>query len=79
MGNQVVKMLGIESGTIFVFTSRPLDGIDLWTELRAKKWSKNTFLGGLDPKIRSKFPGRLGFFSLARENLEVGETFSYTV
>ena len=43
MDNQVVKMLGIDQGTIFVFTSGLQ--IDLWTELRVKKWSKNTFLG----------------------------------
>ena len=48
MGNQVVKMLGIDQGTIFVFCCGPQ--IDLWTELRAKKWSKNTFLGFWAPK-----------------------------
>ena len=43
MVNQVVKMLGINQGKRFVFCSGPQ--IDLWTELRAEKWSKNTFLG----------------------------------
>ena len=42
-------------------------------ELRVKMWSKNAFFWGLDPKIGSKFPGPLGFFSLAREYVEVGE------
>ena len=60
MGNQVVKMLGIDSGTIFVFTSGPQ--IDLWTELGVKKWAKPAFFLGLDPKIGSKFSGPLGFF-----------------
>ena len=49
MDNQVVKMLGIDQGTIFVFFCGPQ--IDLWTELRVEKWSKPAFFGGLYPKI----------------------------
>ena len=60
MENKVVSLLGIDQGTIFVFISGPQ--IDLWTELRVKKVVKNAFLGGLDHKIGSKFPGPLGFF-----------------
>ena len=60
MDNQIFKMLGIDQGTRFVFCCG--QQIDLWTELRVKKWSKNTFLGGLDPVLGPKFPGPLGFF-----------------
>ena len=49
MDNQIVKMLGIDQGTIFVFCCGPQ--IDLWMELRVKKWSKNRVFWGLDPKI----------------------------
>ena len=76
MDNQVVRMLGIDQGKRFVFCCGLQ--IDLWTELRAKKLSKNTFFWGLDRQIGYKFPGPLGFFSLAREYLEVGVRFSYT-
>ena len=48
MDNQVVKMLGIDQGKRFVFCCGLQ--IDLWTELRAKKWSKNTFFGVWTPK-----------------------------
>ena len=41
--NQVVNLFGIDWGRIFVFTSGLQ--IDLWTELRVKKWSKDAFLG----------------------------------
>ena len=37
-GHKVVKMLGIDQGKRFVFCCGLQ--IDLWTELRAKKWSK---------------------------------------
>ena len=54
-------------------SNRPLDGV------KGQKVVKNTFLGGLDPVLDPKFPGPLGFFSLAHEYLEVGEKISHTV
>ena len=60
MGNQVVKMLGIDQGTIFVFCCGLQ--IDLWTELRVKKWSKNTFFGVWTPRGGLNYQVPLRFF-----------------
>ena len=70
MDNQVVKMLGIDQGKRFVFCSGPQ--IDLWTELRAEKWSKNTFFWGLDPGLDPKFRREKWRVELAREYLRTG-------
>ena len=77
MDNQIVKMLGIDQGTRFVFCCG--HQIDLWTKLSVKKSGQKTHFLGLDSVLGPKFPGPLGFFSLAREYLEVGVRFSYTV
>ena len=50
MDNQIVKMLGIDQGTRFVFCCGLQ--IDLWTELRVKKMVKNHVLGGSGPQNR---------------------------
>ena len=47
-GGGLVNVLGINEGTIFVFTSGPQ--IDLWTELRVVK--KTHFGGGSGPQNR---------------------------
>ena len=77
MDNQVVKMLAIDQGKRFVFCCGLQ--IDLWTELSVKKWSKKHVLGGSGPPNRVEITRDPPVFSLAREYLEVGVRFSYTV
>ena len=56
MDNQVVNLFGIDQGKRFVFCCGPQ--IDLWTELRAEKWSKKHVFWGLDPALDPKFRRR---------------------